>query len=66
MDARVLDWIDDKVAALSDFQELDSLLDNVKAQQELLKQQVRPTSQIPPGHEGIADTMLAGRRAPRT
>jgi hypothetical protein len=42
MDARALDWIDDKVAAPSDFQELDTLLENVKKQQDLLKQQVLP------------------------
>nr|OQO31966.1 hypothetical protein B0A51_00307 [Rachicladosporium sp. CCFEE 5018] len=40
MDARVLDWIDDKIATASDFQELDTLLDSVKTQQDLLKQQL--------------------------
>ncbi|OQO08184.1 hypothetical protein B0A48_06978 [Cryoendolithus antarcticus] len=40
MDARVLDWIDDKIATASDFQDLDTLLDSVKTQQDLLKQQL--------------------------
>lgn len=43
MDARVLDYIDDKLAAPSDFEALDSLLENVKNQQDLLKRQVCPS-----------------------
>lgn len=39
-DVRVLDYLDDKLQSLADFETLDSLLDSVKAQQDLLKQQV--------------------------
>lgn len=41
VDARVLDYLDDKLQSLADFDTLDSLLDSVKVQQDLLKQQVR-------------------------
>jgi hypothetical protein len=40
MDIRVLDYIDDKLATSSDFDTLDSLIENVKEQQDLLKKQV--------------------------
>lgn len=40
MDVRVLDYIDDRLAASSDFEALDSLIENVKEQQDLLKKQV--------------------------
>lgn len=40
MDVRVLDYIDDRLATSSDFDALDSLIDNVKEQQDLLKKQV--------------------------
>lgn len=40
MDARVLDYIDDRLAATSDFDALDALIENVKEQQDLLKKQV--------------------------
>lgn len=40
IDARVLDYLDDKLQSLADFETLDSLLDSVKSQQVLLKQQV--------------------------
>lgn len=40
MDARVGDYLDDKLQSAADLQTLDSLLDNVKEQQELLKKQV--------------------------
>lgn len=40
-DVRVLDYLDDKLQSLTDFETLDSLLDSVKSQQDLLKQQVR-------------------------
>lgn len=40
LDVRVLDYLDDKLQSLADFDTLDSLLDSVKAQQDLLKQQV--------------------------
>lgn len=40
MDVRVLDYIDDRLAASSDFEALDSLIENAKAQQDLLKKQV--------------------------
>lgn len=40
MDIRVLDYIDDRLAISSDFDALDSLIENVKEQQDLLKKQV--------------------------
>lgn len=40
MDVRVFDYIDDRLAASSDFEALDSLIENAKAQQDLLKKQV--------------------------
>jgi hypothetical protein len=40
MDSRVQDYLDDKLQSSADLDTLDSLLANVKAQQELLKQQV--------------------------
>lgn len=40
VDIRVLDYLDDKLQSLADFDTLDNLLDSVKAQQDLLKQQV--------------------------
>lgn len=40
-DVRRVDFLDDKLQAFADFDSLDSLLDSVKAQQDLLKQQVR-------------------------
>ncbi|KAM0717026.1 hypothetical protein Q7P37_006878 [Cladosporium fusiforme] len=40
MDVRVLDYIDDRLAASSDFEALDSLIENVKEQQDLLKKQL--------------------------
>jgi hypothetical protein len=39
-DIRLVDFLDDKLQAFADFDTLDSLLDSVKAQQDLLKQQV--------------------------
>lgn len=40
MDVRVVDYIDDRLAAPSDFETLDTLLENVKNQQDLLKKQL--------------------------
>lgn len=40
MDVRVQDYLDDKLQSLTDLETLDSLLDNVKNQQQLLKQQL--------------------------
>ncbi|GAB7365850.1 hypothetical protein MBLNU230_g7181t1 [Neophaeotheca triangularis] len=40
MDARLGDYLDDKLQSAADLQTLDSLLDNVKEQQELLKKQL--------------------------
>jgi len=40
MDARVLDYIDDQLAAPADFETLDTLLENVKNQHDLLKRQL--------------------------
>lgn len=41
MDSRVQDYLDDKLQSAADLESLDSLLDNVKNQQDLLKKQVR-------------------------
>lgn len=40
MDARVQDYLDDKLQSAADLDSLDTLLDNVREQQELLKKQV--------------------------
>lgn len=40
-DVRLVDFLDDKLQAFADLDTLDSLLDSVKVQQDLLKQQVR-------------------------
>lgn len=40
-DVRVVDFLDDKLQSFADLDTLDSLLDSVKAQQDLLKQQAR-------------------------
>lgn len=40
MDTRVQDYLDDKLQSAADFESLDSLLADVKAQQELLRRQV--------------------------
>lgn len=53
MDVRVLDYIDDRLATSSDFDALDSLIENVKEQQDLLKKQVvrnRAFTLLPAGH----------------
>jgi hypothetical protein len=55
MDARVLDYIDDRLATLSDFEALDSLIENVKEQQDLLKRQVINTRCMPLGIIHIAN-----------
>lgn len=44
-DVRLVDFLDDKLQAFADLETLDSLLDSVKAQQDLLKQQVWERSQ---------------------
>lgn len=41
MDSRVQDFLDDKLQSAADLESIDSLLENVKAQQDLLKKQVR-------------------------
>lgn len=41
MEARVQDYLDDKLQSAADLESLDTLLESVKAQQDLLKQQVR-------------------------
>lgn len=40
MDSRVQDYLDDKLQSAADLESLDSLLENVREQQELLKKQV--------------------------
>jgi hypothetical protein len=40
MDARVEDYLNDKLQTLADFDSLDTLLANLRVQQDLLKQQV--------------------------
>ena len=47
MDVRVQDYLDDKLQSTADLETLDSLLDNVKNQQELLKKQVGAFLVIP-------------------
>lgn len=46
MDARVQDYLDDKLQSAADLDSLDSLLENVREQQELLKKQVRSLNVI--------------------
>lgn len=43
-DVRLVDFLDDKLQSFADLDTLDSLLDSVKAQQDLLKQQVREST----------------------
>lgn len=57
MDVRVLDYIDDRLAASSDFDALDSLIENVKEQQDLLKKQVSNRSPNNLG-EAHADSVI--------
>lgn len=60
MDARVLDYIDDRLATSTDFDALDSLIENAKAQQDLLKKQVNQTRTLREICSGdTADTMPA-------
>lgn len=40
MDSRVLDYLDDKLQSTADLETLDSLLEKVSNQQDLLKKQV--------------------------
>lgn len=40
-ETRLHDYLDDKLQTLADLETLDSLLANVKSQQELLRKQVR-------------------------
>lgn len=40
MDSRVQDYLDDKLQSAADLDSLDSLLENVRNQQDLLKTQV--------------------------
>jgi len=39
-DVRLQDYLDDKFQATADFETLDSLIENVRTQQDLLKKQV--------------------------
>lgn len=55
MDARVLDYIDDRLATSSDFEALDSLIENVKEQQDLLKKQVINTLHTSRGNKHVAN-----------
>lgn len=48
MDARVVDYLDDKLQTLGDLDSLDVLLSNIHTQQGLLKQQVRPSISVLP------------------
>lgn len=47
LDARVVDFLDDKLQTLGDLDSLDSLLSNIHTQQGLLKQQVSQTASDP-------------------
>ena len=40
MEARIQDFLDDKLQSAADLESIDALLDSVRAQQDLLKQQV--------------------------
>lgn len=40
MDTRVQDYLDDKLQSAADLESLDSLLENVRSQQDLLRRQV--------------------------
>lgn len=46
-DTRVEDYLNDKLQNAADLAGIDTLLSGVKAQQRLLKQQVKPSLQIP-------------------
>jgi hypothetical protein len=55
MDVRVLDYIDDRLATSSDFEALDSLIENVKEQQDLLKRQVTNIRSTSGGNMHVAN-----------
>ena len=46
-DVRVEDYLNDKLQSVADLETLDSLLDNVKSQHELLQKQVRLPTKTP-------------------
>lgn len=48
-DVRLQDYLDDKLQAAADFETLDSLIETLKSQQDLLKKQVSP-QHIPDMH----------------
>lgn len=56
MDARVQDYLDDKLQSSADLESLDSLLAAVQEQQHLLKQQVFPTFHCSPSSSTCEDT----------
>ena len=41
-DSRVAEWLDDKLQTLADLESLDALLQDVRSQQVLLRDQVSP------------------------
>lgn len=47
MDARVQDYLDDKLQSSTDLESLDSLLASVRNQQDLLKKQVGRGTSLP-------------------
>lgn len=58
MDARVQDYLDDKLQSVTDLDSLDSLLAAVQEQQQLLKQQVKSSLST---SDDQADILLARR-----
>lgn len=57
MDARVQDCLDDRLQNTADLDSLDSLLENVKSQQDLLKKQVRIVMNGMPTLTNITDSL---------
>jgi hypothetical protein len=45
-DARVAEWLDDKLQTFTDLETLDSLLQDVRSQQVLLRNQVCPSAVV--------------------
>lgn len=65
-DARVKDFLDDRLQTSADLESLDTLLDNIKSQQALLRQQVGhdPCPRRPNTHENRSYKMLKKSKHP--
>ena len=59
------DYLDDKLQSAADLESLDTLLESVKAQQDLLKKQVGVTEVLEWLYSGLLDG-VARRRQTRT